>query len=148
LKNDGLLAADATIRTHPDLAHTLNLLVAHHGDIVFERCYRESRPADLHCAHSVTKSFVSTIVGILAGDGLVPLDAPVSSLVDAPALHADPIKAFWNVHLGRPDWRFHFLDLPKGGFLELLYDGDVLSSVTPHRPLGMEASPVAAGGNI
>ena len=29
--------------------------------------------------------------------------------------HADPIKAFWNRFLGQADWRFHFLDLPKGG---------------------------------
>jgi len=82
LSNDGLLAADATIRSHPDLAHTLNLLVTQHGEIVFERCYRDSGPADLHSAHSVTKSFVSTLLGILAGDGLLSLDAPVASLVD------------------------------------------------------------------
>jgi hypothetical protein len=40
LYNDGLLAADATIRSHPDMAHTLALLVSHHGEIVFERHYR------------------------------------------------------------------------------------------------------------
>jgi len=93
LNNDGLLAADATIRSHPDLAHTLNLLVASRGEIVFERCYRGSVPADLHCAHSVTKSFTSTLVGILAGDDLISLDAPVSSLIDAPAFRNDPTKA-------------------------------------------------------
>ena len=59
--------------------------------------------------------------------------------------HADPIKAFWNVHLGQADWRFHFLDLPKGGFLELQYDGDVLSSITPHKPLGAEPTELVAG---
>jgi len=68
------MAADTTIRSHPDLAHTVSLLVAQHGEIVFERCYRDSGVADLHCAHSVTKSFISTIVGILAGDGLLSLD--------------------------------------------------------------------------
>jgi len=93
LYNDGLLAADATIRSHPDMAHTLALLVSHHGEIVFERHYRGSVPADLHCIHSVTKSFISTIVGILAGDGLVSLDAPVASLIDAPAFRSDPVKA-------------------------------------------------------
>lgn len=71
----------------------MSLLVAHHGEIVFERCYRGSVPADLHCAHSVTKSFTSTVVGILADDGLVCLDAPVASLVDAPAFRRDPMKA-------------------------------------------------------
>ena len=93
MNNDGLLAADATVRSHPDLAHTTNLLVAQHGEIVFERCYRDSGPADLHCCHSVTKSFISTLVGILAGDGVLSLDDPVSSLVDAPAFRSDPAKA-------------------------------------------------------
>ena len=93
MHNDGLLAADATIRSHPDMAHTLALLVSHHGEIVFERHYRGSVPADLHCIHSVTKSFISTIVGILACDGLVSLDAPVASLIDAPAFRSDPVKA-------------------------------------------------------
>jgi CubicO group peptidase (beta-lactamase class C family) len=91
--NDGLLAADACIRSNPDLAHTLNLIVAHHGDVVFERYYRDSGPDVLHCIHSVTKSFISTLVGILAGDGLVDLDARVSSVVPSPAFDADPAKA-------------------------------------------------------
>jgi len=93
LDHDGLLAADATIRSHPDLAHTVSLLVAQHGEIVFERCYRDSGPEDLHCIHSVTKSVISTLVGILVGDGLLSLDDPVSSLVDAPAFAGDPSKA-------------------------------------------------------
>ncbi len=89
---DGLLAADAEIRSHPDLGHTLSLVVARHGDVVFERFYRRTHATDLHLVHSVTKSFTSTLVGILAGDGLLSLDAPVASLVDAPAFHSDPAK--------------------------------------------------------
>ena len=46
--------------------------------------------------------------------------------------HADPIKAFWNQFLGQSEWRFHLLELDKGGFLELEYDGDRLTAVTPH----------------
>ena len=49
--------------------------------------------------------------------------------------HADPIKAFWNKHLGRAAWRFHFLELPKGGFIELEYEGDELAKITPHGPI-------------
>ncbi|HEY8739601.1 MAG TPA: histidine phosphatase family protein [Candidatus Dormibacteraeota bacterium] len=49
--------------------------------------------------------------------------------------HADPVKAFWNRFLGRPDWRFHFLDLAKGGFLELVYTGDDLVAIHPHAPV-------------
>lgn len=91
--HDGLTEADARIRSHPDMTHVLNLLVAHHGDIVFERYYRDSGEADLNCVHSVTKSFTSTLVGILAGDGLLSLETPVASLVAAPALRDDPAKS-------------------------------------------------------
>ena len=49
--------------------------------------------------------------------------------------HADPIKALWNRHIGQADWRFHFLDLPKGGFLELEYEGAELRKITPHQPV-------------
>jgi broad specificity phosphatase PhoE len=55
--------------------------------------------------------------------------------------HADPVKAFWNRFLGRPDWRFHFLDLAKGGFLELVYEDDALVAIHPH-------APVEAGGAV
>ena len=90
--HDGLVAADREIRSHPDLAHNLSLVVAQHGDVVFERYYRRARPTDPHLVHSVTKSVTSTLVGILAGDGLLSLDAPVGSFVDAPAFHSDPAK--------------------------------------------------------
>lgn len=92
MNHDGLLAADARIRSHPDLAHTVNLLVAHHDEIVFERCYRGTGEGDIHSSHSVTKSFISTLVGMLVGDGLVSLDAPVADLVPAAAFDADPAK--------------------------------------------------------
>lgn len=49
--------------------------------------------------------------------------------------HADPIKAFWNRFVGQADWRFHSLRVAKGGFLELEYEGDRLTSVTPHEPV-------------
>jgi broad specificity phosphatase PhoE len=57
--------------------------------------------------------------------------------------HADPIKAFWNRHLGRADWRFHFLRLAKGGLLDLGFDGDRLARVDYHPPLqrGPETEP-------
>jgi broad specificity phosphatase PhoE len=49
--------------------------------------------------------------------------------------HADPIKAIWNRFLGQADWRFHFLELPKGGFLEMEYEGAALVRVAPHQPI-------------
>ena len=57
--------------------------------------------------------------------------------------HADPIKAVWNVYLGRADWRFHFLELAKGGFLELVYDDDRLVTVHAHGPIDRGEASVA-----
>ncbi len=91
--NEACLAADARIRSHPDESHPASLLVVRHGEIVFERYYRDCGPNDLRSAHSVTKSFVSTLVGILVSDGLVTLQTPVASLVAAPAFNADAAKS-------------------------------------------------------
>lgn len=64
--------------------------------------------------------------------------------------HADPIKALWNEYLGRAPWQFHFLDLAKGGFLELVYEGDDLVTIHPHKPMA-SAEPAPAlepGGSM
>lgn len=87
-----LEAVDAQIRRSPELQHTRSLLVAHRGDLVLERSYGECGD-DLHAIHSITKSVVSTLVGILVAEGLVTLDTPIGSLLPAPGLAADPAKA-------------------------------------------------------
>ena len=94
--------------------------------------------------------------GALAGDETVPAMAArihrvvqeaVAAAPGAAAVivsHADPIKAFWNRHLRRADWRFHFLELPKGGFLELEYDrAGRLRRLTTHPPLDDHGVPGA-----
>jgi broad specificity phosphatase PhoE len=58
--------------------------------------------------------------------------------------HADPIKAAWNRFLGQSDWRFHFLELSKGGFLEMEYEGAELVGITPHHPLFQDVASTAA----
>jgi broad specificity phosphatase PhoE len=57
--------------------------------------------------------------------------------------HADPIKAIWNRFLGQADWRFHFLELPKGGFLEMEYEGPELVRLTPHQPVLQDVAATA-----
>jgi broad specificity phosphatase PhoE len=91
--------------------------------------------------------FHALVPGFLAMDETVPEMAERVGRVCDEALkacrgeaaaivsHADPIKAFWNQHLRRADWRFHFLELPKGGFVELTYRGDELVQVRPHGPI-------------
>jgi broad specificity phosphatase PhoE len=59
--------------------------------------------------------------------------------------HADPVKAFWNRFLGLPDWRFHLLKLPKGGFLELVYEGDRLVVIHPHPAIELQPGAPLSG---
>jgi broad specificity phosphatase PhoE len=91
--------------------------------------------------------------------GVLPFDESVSTMADRvgrvcaeaqatcagqAALvvsHADPIKALWNRHLGRADWRLHGLHLPKGGFLELVYQDARLTTIKPYPPVLAPASP-------
>lgn len=137
--NDGLMAADACIRSHPDMAHTLNLLVAHHGEIVFERYYRDSGPDELHSIHSVTKSVISTLVGILAGDGALSLDAVVADLVTASAFTADPMKRVITVR--------HLLTMSSGLYGHGWWDIDALAARgTPPVEGALTAPLVAAPG--
>jgi CubicO group peptidase (beta-lactamase class C family) len=136
LNHAGLLAADASIRALPELAHTVKLLVAQGGEIVFERCYRGSAPDDLHCLHSVTKSFTSTLVGMLVGDGALSLDAPVASLIDAPALRNDPAKGEITVR--------HLLTMSSGLYGHGWWDIDELEDRGEPVVEGVLAAPLVA----
>jgi len=91
--SDALEAAVAEILTVPELGHTLSLLVAHRGELVFEHWFGAAGPTDLHNLHSVTKSFVSTLVGILVGDGALSLDTPLATVLPGPRFEEDPAKA-------------------------------------------------------
>jgi broad specificity phosphatase PhoE len=75
-------------------------------------------------------------VDMVCREALVACRGQAAALVS----HADPIKAFWNVYLGRADWRFHGLKLPKGGFLELVYEGDDLAVIHAHQPINLITS--------
>lgn len=86
------MAAEGCIRSVPDLSHTLQLLLAHHGEIVLESYYHGCGPTDIRPIHSVTKSITSTLVGILVTDGRLSLEGSVASLLPAPAFSADPAK--------------------------------------------------------
>src|SRR5690242_20409429 len=57
------------------LPHIRSLLVVRHGYLVFERYYQGCGPDDNHEVASVTKSFLSALVGIALGQGyLASLD--------------------------------------------------------------------------
>jgi CubicO group peptidase (beta-lactamase class C family) len=57
----------------PRFRHVTSVLVAVDGELVAERYFRDRGADDLANVHSVTKSFVSTVVGIAIADGLVDL---------------------------------------------------------------------------
>ena len=58
---------DADLATH-------SVIIARHGNIVFEKYWEPFHPEFLHRMYSVTKSFVSLAIGFLEQDGLIDLD--------------------------------------------------------------------------
>ena len=97
----------------------------------------------VHMVRPGRLSFDETVADLTERVEVVVREALAANRGQAAALvsHADPIKAFWNVYLEHPDWRFHFLELAKGGFLELVYEGDDLVAIHPHKPIVAGANP-------
>lgn len=56
---------------------THNIIIARHGEIIYENYRKPFHKDFLHRMYSVTKSFVSLAIGFLEQDGLLDLDAPV-----------------------------------------------------------------------
>jgi CubicO group peptidase (beta-lactamase class C family) len=63
-----------TALADPRYRHVTSVLVARDGELEYERYFRDRRRDDLANVHSVTKSVVSTLVGIAIDDGLVTLE--------------------------------------------------------------------------
>ena len=57
---------------------THDIIIARHGEIIYENYRKPFHKDFLHRMYSVTKSFVSLAIGFLEQDGLLDLDAPVS----------------------------------------------------------------------
>lgn len=106
----------------------------------------------VHLARPGALSFDESVAEMAARVDGVCREALDACRGEAAALvsHADPVKAFWNRFLRRPDWRFHFLNLSKGGFLELVYEDDVLVAIHPHAAVEVEPawSQVEPAGSI
>jgi CubicO group peptidase (beta-lactamase class C family) len=68
-----------------DARQVTSLLVMHEGEIVYENYFLGTQPEDLRIGWSVSKSFISALVGILIEEGdIASLDDPVTKY--APAL--------------------------------------------------------------
>jgi CubicO group peptidase (beta-lactamase class C family) len=61
--------------------YTDGFLVLHRGKVVTEQYFNGMRPDTPHLLMSVSKSVVSTVAGILAGQGLLDVSAPVVKIV-------------------------------------------------------------------
>ena len=61
--------------------YTDGFILLHQGRVVLERYLNGMSEATLHLSQSVAKSFVGTLVGIMAMRGVLALDRPVSRYV-------------------------------------------------------------------
>jgi len=61
--------------------YTDGFLVLHEGAIVFERYFNGMDETTLHLSQSVAKSFTGALAGILAGQGVIDVAAPLTAYV-------------------------------------------------------------------
>lgn len=77
----GLLALLDALETPGHGTHSL--MVARHGQVIAQGWWAPYARERVHLGYSLSKSFTSTTLGVLVGQGLIDLDAPVLSyLVD------------------------------------------------------------------
>ena len=84
-------ALDAAVRVEPRLRHVQSVLVNVGGDTRAELYFRDRRADDLVNVHSITKSVLSTLVGIAVLDGSFDLDARAADVLGVRV--DDPRKA-------------------------------------------------------
>lgn len=70
-------AVELAVRAEPRLRHLQSVIVVHAEDVVAERYFRDRRAEDLSNVHSVTKSVLSTLVGIAIDDGSLKLSTTI-----------------------------------------------------------------------
>lgn len=87
---DSQLLADMVNTVQTENINLHSLLVIRHGAIVSENYFLRHPADELHDLYSVTKSFVSTLVGIAIDQGFI-------ESLDTPVLDFFPDKAFTNV---------------------------------------------------
>ena len=131
---------DRRLREDPAFAYVRALVVWERGAPLLEAAYRGARldrPAELH---SVTKSVVSSLVGILVGEGRLRLDQPIERLVEVPWTAGDPRGAITVEHL---------LTMTAGLELRGRWDLDaLLESTRPWVEETLDWPLVAAPGSI
>jgi CubicO group peptidase (beta-lactamase class C family) len=74
-------AVELAVRAEPRLRHLQSVIVVHAEDVVAERYFRDRRAEDLSNVHSVTKSVLSTLVGIAIDDGSLKLSTTIGDVL-------------------------------------------------------------------
>jgi len=72
---------ELTVREMLAESYTDGFLVLHRGRIVTEQYFNGMRPDTPHLLMSVSKSVVSSVAGVLAGQGRLDVSAPVATIV-------------------------------------------------------------------
>jgi CubicO group peptidase (beta-lactamase class C family) len=88
--NDLATAVETAVRQDPRLRHVQSVLVSVSGELRAECYFRGRRADDLTNVHSITKSVLSTLVGIGISDGSITLDTRAVDVLPAPP--TDPRK--------------------------------------------------------
>ena len=73
----------------PTRRHVQSLIVVRRGETLVERYYRDRRADDLSNTHSVTKSFLATLVGIALRERRLTLETPIEELLGERPVFAD-----------------------------------------------------------
>lgn len=79
--DDVSCAVERAVRAEPKLRHLQSVIVVHGGDVVAAQYFRDRRENDLSNLHSVTKSVLSTLVGIALDDGALELTTTVGDVL-------------------------------------------------------------------
>jgi CubicO group peptidase (beta-lactamase class C family) len=77
-------AVEAAVRDNPRLRHLQSVLVSVAGELHVECYFRGRRAGDLSNVHSITKSVLSTLVGIAISDGSIGLETRAVEVLPSP----------------------------------------------------------------
>ncbi|MXU65675.1 serine hydrolase domain-containing protein [Oceanomicrobium pacificus] len=95
-----------TLADHLAESYTDAFMVLHRGRVITETYFNDQTPLTRHLAQSVSKSLVGALVGVLHGDGLIDLQAPVSDVLPELAQSGYGDARIWQVLDMRSGVRF------------------------------------------
>lgn len=90
-------ARPCSLDTLLERSYADGFMVLHRGRVVFERYLNGMAPHTLHLSQSVGKSFVSTLVGQLWGEGLLDLEKPLQHYLPELAASGYRDALLWQV---------------------------------------------------